>query len=583
MKKIVNEAYPKRNFTPKNNGGKSKRYIKAYVKRLTSASDAAQPSDAAADPSAPAVKPKEIIQVTLKNIGADDAQQIKDTLIPNAKVFMSDAKSKTGASFKVPTMTFTIPDAKFAKWIKSMLPKIETILSASNSSEYPNLDSLQNDILEAAHSAPSEESIHMAEQSLKELEEAIYDAIKNNRWDEAVELYKKTITLVHRTYGVQLSPNNVKTIYLQAERAGIKPTDKGAATDSYWDDGTEKFWPTFVRSAQAWRKEFGRTVKDEPKMKYVIVSGFRKAAGQDTINNRLKSQGRNSLSDLSPQEREAIKNGGLNGSVIKGYAYDVSDTEGPGDFFFNRGLLNNLEGELTDSAKLDNEEWIKKIKDSMSKNPDTNVSDDDKKRVLISTEEGRAQIFLDAIQKLCTTSKYEGGWDNLGVTIDTSDDKVIAFLKTVESVARKKLELSGWKNKTNIDKIAQMVTASVSLSTIGKDKVKTLGYDFRNTNIFNTFEECKSSVLAVSDSIISALHRAVNDDDKQNAMAAVNENRLHRFFNLMERMNNRYNENYKYELSEGIINRPSDDAIMSFLGELGLNIEDDSIETNELM
>ena len=150
-------------------------------------------------------------------------------------------------------------------------------------------------------------------------------------------------------------------------------------------------------------------------------------------------------------------------------------------------------------------------------------------------------------------------------------------------MARKKIESSGWKNKTNVDKIAQMVTASVSLSTIGKDKVKTLGYDFRNTNIFNTFEECKSSVLAVSDSIISALHRAVNDDDKQNAMAAINENRLHRFFNLMERMNNRYNENYKYELSEGIINRPSDDVIMSFLGELGLNIEDDSVETNELM
>ena len=41
--------------------------------------------------------------------------------------------------------------------------------------------------------------------------------------------------------------------------------------------------------------------------------------------------------------------------------------------------------------------------------------------------------------------------------------------------------------------------------------------------------------------------------------------------------------NYKYELSEGIINRPSDDEIMSFLGELGLNIEDDSVETNELM
>ena len=173
MKKTINEAYPKRSFAPKNNGGKSKRYIKVYAKRLTPTSDAAQSSDATADPSAPAVKPKEVIQVTLKNIGSDDAQQIKDTLIPNAKVFMSDAKSKTGASFKVPTMTFTIPDAKFAKWIKSMLPKIETILGASNSSEYPSLDTLQNDILEAAHSAPSEETTQRAEQSLKEMEAAV--------------------------------------------------------------------------------------------------------------------------------------------------------------------------------------------------------------------------------------------------------------------------------------------------------------------------------------------------------------------------------------------------------------------------
>ena len=583
MKKIVNEAYPRKSFTPRNNGEISTRYIKTYAKRLTSTSNAAQPSDAAVDPSAPAAKPKEIIQVTLKNIGADDAQQIKDTLIPNAKIFMSDVRTNTGTALKVPTITFTIPDAKFAKWIKSMFPKIETILSASNSSRYPGLSTLQSDILESVHSAPNEESIHMTDQSLKELEEAIYDAIKNNKWDEAVELYKKTITLVHRQYGVQLSPNNVKAIYLQAEKAGIKPTDKGAETNSYWEDGTEKFWPTFVRSPQAWKSEFGRSIKDEPKMKYVIISGYRKIAGQDTINKRLKSQGRNSLSDLSPQEREAIKNGGLNGTIIRGYGYDISDTEGPGDFFLKRGLINNLKGVLNDAAKLDNEEWIKKIKEAMANNPDANVSDDDRRRVLISTEEGRAQIFLDAIQKLCTTPKYEGGWDNLGVTIDNSDDKVIAFLKTVESVARKKIELIGWKNKTNIDKIAQMVTSSVSLGTVGRDKVKSLGYDFRNTNIFNTFEECKSSVLAVTDSIISALHRTVSNEDKKNAMDAINENRLHKFFNLMERMNNRYNENYKYELSEGIINRPSDDEIMSFLGELGLNIKDDSAEANELM
>ena len=583
MKKTVNEAYPKRSFTPKNNGGKSKRYIKVYVKRLTSASDAAQPNDSAADPSAPAVKPKEVIQVTLKNIGSDDAQQIKDTLIPNAKVFMSDAKSKTGASFKVPTMTFTIPDAKFAKWIKSMLPKIETILSTSNSSEYPSLDTLQNDILEAAHSAPSEETTQRAEQSLKEMEEAVYKAIRENRWDDAMVIYKKAINLMARVYGHQLSPNNVKSIYAQAEKAGIKPTDKGAATDSYWEDGTEKFWPTFVRSAQSWRKDFGRTIKDEPKMQYAMASGWRKNASDAQINDRLKSQGHNSLSDVSLQQRDKIKNGGLVGGLY-GVGYDISDTEGPNDFFNAPGLLNNLDGTLTDSALADNDMWMKKLQDLKANDPQAQISDKDKKRELASTEDGKATIYLEAIEKLCSASRYDGGWGDLNITINNSDDKILAYLLTVEDIAKKKIETSGWKNKTNVDRIAQMVTAAVALCTVGKSKIPSLGYDFRDvSNVFSSFEECKSTVLSVSDYILSGLHRATSEDDKQNAMAAINENRLHRFFNLMERMNNRYNENYKYELSEGIINRPSDDVIMSFLGELGLNIEDDSIETNELM
>ena len=48
-------------------------------------------------------------------------------------------------------------------------------------------------------------------------------------------------------------------------------------------------------------------------------------------------------------------------------------------------------------------------------------------------------------------------------------------------------------------------------------------------------------------------------------------------------MENRYNENYKYELTEGLIHRPSDEKIMSFLGELGLEIsnENESMGTFE--
>ena len=50
-------------------------------------------------------------------------------------------------------------------------------------------------------------------------------------------------------------------------------------------------------------------------------------------------------------------------------------------------------------------------------------------------------------------------------------------------------------------------------------------------------------------------------------------------------MENIYNTGYKYELNEGLIHRPSDDKIMSFLGELGLNISNETEENfeNDLM
>ena len=106
-----------------------------------------------------------------------------------------------------------------------------------------------------------------------------------------------------------------------------------------------------------------------------------------------------------------------------------------------------------------------------------------------------------------------------------------------------------------------------------------MGYNFKDVStVFKSFEECKSTVLSVSDSILSALHRVTSEEDKQNAIAAINENKLHKFFNLMERMSNIHNENYNYELSEGIINRPNDDIIMNFLSDLGLNFEDNSTE-----
>lgn len=559
MEKNINEAYyNNRGFkSPKKIDGPKSRYIKPIVKRVTQGDDDNK---------------KEFINVILRNIDESDAQQIKDTLIPSAIIGKHKTNIK-GNFVDLPGISFVIPDVKFSKWIKMVLPKIETILNSSNVAKYPNASTLQTDLIEAVHNAPSEEAKKRAEQSLKEMEEAVYKAIREDRWDDAMAIYKKAINLMARVYGHQLSPNNVKSIYAQAEKAGIKPTDKGAATNSYWDDGTEKFWPTFVRSAYAWRKDFGRTIKDEPKMQYIMASGNRKEASGDEIQNRLKSQGFNSLADVSAQQKDRIKNAGLTGA-FQGVGYDISDTEGPNDFFNAPGLLNNLDGTLTDSALADNEAWMKKLQDLKNQGSQAEISDKDRKRELASTEEGKAQIYLEGISKLCSDE-----WHNLNVTITQSDDKVLSYLYTIENVAKAKISDSGWKNLSNINKIAQMVTAAVALCTVGKNKIPQMGYNFKDVStVFKSFEECKSTVLSVSDSILSALHRVTSEEDKQNAIAAINENKLHKFFNLMERMSNIHNENYNYELSEGIINRPNDDIIMNFLSTLGLNFEDNSTE-----
>jgi hypothetical protein len=255
-----------------------------------------------------------------------------------------------------------------------------------------------------------------------------------------------------------------------------------------------------------------------------MASGNRKEASGDEIQNRLKSQGFNSLADVSAQQKDRIKNAGLTGA-FQGVGYDISDTEGPNDFFNAPGLLNNLDGTLTDSALADNEAWMKKLQDLKNQDSKVEISDKDRKRELASTEEGRAQIYLEGISKLCSDE-----WRNLNVTITQSDDKVLSYLYTIENVAKAKISDSGWKNLSNINKIAQMVTAAVALCTVGKNKIPQMGYNFKDVStVFKSFEECKSTVLSVSDSSLSALHRVTSEEDKQNAIAAINENKYFYF------------------------------------------------------
>ena len=542
-------------------------YLKIFVKRTIAQQD---------DPQA---QPTENIQITFINLDEDDAKQICTTIIPSAKLFKADSKGKNGKTYKVPAITFVIPDKKFGKWLRVVLPKIQTVFENSNNSTYPQSKDFEQKVIEAVHDAPNEIASQRAQKSLKELEEAVYKAIQENRWDDAMTIYKSAINLVAREYGHQLSPNNVRAIYAQAEAAGIKPSDKGAESGSYWPDGTEKFWPTFVRSQAAWKNIFGRTIKDDPKMAYAMGSVYTSKADSATIDNRLKSQGFKSLGDASLQQQEKLKSGGVTGG-LRGVGYDISDTEGPAGFFSTPGLLNNLDGTLTDAAIEDNEKWLKNLQDMKAQNDQLQLSDADKKKERTATEEGQAEIFLDAIRKLMETPKYEGGWKGLNITIQDGSDPIMSYLLTIQEVAKVKLESMGWNNKVNVDKLAQMITAVISLSTIGKSRLKDLGYDFSDVgNVFSSYDEYKSTIIGVSSHINSALHNMTVKQDQN----GINENSIKKFFTLLERIENRYNDDYNYELTEGLIHMPSEEKIMSFLKEFGLNISDNfmSAENDE--
>lgn len=558
----MNEAYyTKYNAGGYKKSGPSKRYLNFSVNRKNVQSTDVNGAQSKAT----------LLEISFMNLDKNDMFQIKQNCIPSARFWTQDN------AYHTPCMTFQIPEAKFAKWVRLMMPKIKTILEASTTSQYPNIDNLENDLMDAIHNSVNPQVIERAQVSLKALEEAIYNAIQNNKWDEAMILYKKAINLVARVYGHQLAPNNVKAIYAQAEAAGIKPTDKGAATNSYWPDGTEKFWPTFVRSASTWRK-WGRTIKDEPKMQYYISSSYTKRETKKGLQQKASAMGLNA-SDLSLQQNDTL---GVNKTLagLRGAAYDISDTEGTTNFFDELGLLNNLDGTLTDKAKLDSDLWMKKLQD-IKNQQNVQLNPQDQKKQDLTSEEGQAKIFYNALVDLCSRSKMEKGWDYLGITLSSQiqGDPIITYLNAVYKIAKAKINMV-WKNPTNTEKIAQMVTAAVALCTVGKTKLPEMGYNFSNTsNIFSSYEECKSTVLGVSDSIISALSYET-DKQFQNDTPLNEIKFLIKFGSLMERMNNLRTEGYKYELNEGMIRRPSDDAIMSFLGQFGLNFKEENPTEN---
>ena len=558
---------------------KTTRYIKPLLSRkILQGRTVVQGQDTAADGNGEQgqAEKKEVVEITLQNVDYNDGGIIKDQFLPDSFVKWDLIDAGWKGKVKTPIIKFRIPDKKFAKWVKFMFPKIQDFLKTSSNAVYPNADKLSDTVLELYHSAPTEESMERMKVSLQELMDSVYKALSENRWDDAMNYYKQAINLTARMYGHQLSPDNVRAIEAQAKKAGIDPGDRGAATNSYWDDGAEKFWPTFVRSAKSWREDFGRTVKDEPKMQYVIISGNRSNNSSGYVQRKLASQGYDSLRDVSSQQRDVIKHSDLF-HMYKGAVYDISDTEGPNDFFNAPGLLNNLTGDLTDAAKADDAVWMQKLKELKEKGEEENMSEKDRIRALSNTLEGRAQIFMEAVKRLAETDRTRGGWKGIDFRISETNDIVGDFLKTIESLAKAKIAKSGWKNPSNIDMLAKMVTAAVGLCTIGGDAVVNYGYNLSNTaGMFNDKDECSASFLTVVDNIIMVLNAETDrydaDVERDENEKAVNEGYFRPYFALLERIDNLYSEGYRHELSEGLVRRPSDDAIISFLMKLGLKI-----------
>ena len=82
------------------------------AKRIVNKQDNSQ-----ADPSAPQ-NTTELVQITLQNVDIADGKQIQESIVPNAKVFMGTTNTTKGP-IKVPTISFIVPDKKFAKWLKN--------------------------------------------------------------------------------------------------------------------------------------------------------------------------------------------------------------------------------------------------------------------------------------------------------------------------------------------------------------------------------------------------------------------------------------------------------------------------------
>ena len=95
------------------------------------------------------------------------------------------------------------------------------------------------------------------------------------------------------------------------------------------------------------------------------------------------------------------------------------------NFFDELGLLNNLDGTWTDKAKIDSEQWMQKMQD-IKNQQNVQLNAQDQKKQDLTSEEGQAKIFYNALVDLCSRSKMEKGWDNTNEFV--GDNSIINLL-----------------------------------------------------------------------------------------------------------------------------------------------------------
>ena len=568
LKGIINEVfteyYNKGGYYKKSNGDNKtpKKYPGFYVKKV----EAEQPDGSK----------KEIAYFTLKNLDKEDAWDLRNNVI---KGVVKDVKVPPSAryphGYTYYAIEFPVTFDKAKKWVEVQIPKIVNYLTNSTRADYQNLDNLQKDALRSYNDCPSEAELRRMEESVDNLKKEIYKAVQEGRFEDAMKIYNYSIELRARVYGHQLSPENAKAIQAQAEAAGLTPNDKGP----------DKFWPTFCRSEKTWN-DWGRQVIDEPRMRYVVWSVYGSQKNKDVVGglHRMGWSDANTgnLKDFGKQQIDVAQMGS-GGRQGKGIMYDISDTEPmPGtldDFATKIGLINNISGILNAPAIEKEKELLasdEKNKADMIANAD---AEKQKQLKQIQSDEGKAEVFLEALAKIETDSS-----NNPVPMDDTSKSPLDNYINSLINVARERVKSQKWSNDVDIRLMSLMIAAGVASKTVGASRIKALHPDFSAAR-FKDEGQFSTTVWPIMCSMINKLNKSVDDIYKSKNMATDNTQQAitENFFKLLNRMKkSKLNEEFEPimfpnceegEIDETMLpeNQTMKKDVISFLQGFGLN------------